>query len=113
MLNLLILFTIIVLLITSTAGLHAKMEKHVSDWLVITRCLFFALLTCQIVQIFLDWRTRLLVYFLWLCYSVILYAFTENDFREKAVTFGNPRHDRLVFTGLVLDIILAIIVIIF
>ena len=40
MLNLLILFAIVILFISSTAGLHAKMEKHVSNWLIITRCFF-------------------------------------------------------------------------
>ena len=43
MLNLLILFAIVILFISSTAGLHAKMEKHVSNWLIITRCFFFIL----------------------------------------------------------------------
>lgn len=113
MLNFIILFAIILLLISSISGLHAKMEKHVSDCLVITRCLFFVLLTCQIIQLFLTWKTRLLVNFIWLLFSIVLYAFTENAFREKMVTFGNPRHSRVVLLGMVIDLLLTLIVIIF
>lgn len=113
MLNLFILFTIIILLISSTAGLHAKMEKHVNDWLIITRCFFFILLTCQIVQLFLTWKTRLLVNFIWLIVSIILFALTANAFREKIVTFGNPRHSRIVFAGMIIELCLVLIVILF
>lgn len=113
MLNLLILFAIIILFISSTAGLHAKMEKHVSNWLIITRCFFFILLTCQIVQLFLTWKTSLLVNLIWLIISIILFILTANAFREKIVTFGNPRHSRLVLVGMIINLCLALIVIFF
>ncbi|MBD7895426.1 hypothetical protein H9564_06935 [Limosilactobacillus sp. Sa3CUN2] len=113
MLNLLIPFAIIILLIFSTTGLHAKMEKHVNDCLIITRCFFFILLTCQIIQLFLTWKTQLLVNLIWLIFSIVLFAFTANAFREKIVTFGNPRHSRLVFGGMIINLCLSLIVIFF
>ena len=113
MLNLLILFAIVSLFISSTAGLHAKMEKHVSNWLTITRCFFFILLTCQIIQLFLTWKTSLLANLIWLVISIVLFILTANAFREKIVTFGNPRHSRLVFAGMIINLGLALITIFF
>lgn len=113
MLNLLILFSIIILLISSTAGLHAKMEKHVTDWLIITRCFFFILLTCQIIQLLITWKTGLLANFIWLIISLLLFVLTANAFREKIVTFGNPRHSRMVLAGMIVNLCLALIVIFF
>ncbi|MBB1086812.1 hypothetical protein [Limosilactobacillus fastidiosus] len=113
MLNLLILFASIILLIASTTGLHAKMEKHVNTCLIITRCFFFILLTCQIIQLFLTWKTRLLTNLIWLIFSIMLFAFTANAFREKIVTFGNPRHLRLVFGGMIINLCLSLITLLF
>lgn len=91
---------IVVLLITTTRGLHAKIERKVTYWLEISRVAYFLLLTTSLVHAFLHFNDHLLANLLWVTYLIIIFTLMEVTFRLKRETFGNPHLSLLLFITL-------------
>lgn len=98
---------ILLLLVTTTAGLHAKIEKKVTDWLVISRILYFILLTASVIHLILRFSLHGLGDLLWILLLIIVYILLETAFRLKRVTFGNPHLTHLLFACLVIILVIG------
>lgn len=107
MLYYLIILATVLIGVASLAGVHAKMEKHVADWLGINRLLILALLIIIIVRTVTGYPRLLAWNILWIIFIAILYGLMEVVFREKMETFGNPRHAHLLTAGVILNFLIA------
>lgn len=105
MIKITVVTLIILLLITTTAGLHAKIEKRVTDWLEISRVLYFILLTASVVHLILRFSQQLWGDLLWILLLVVVYVLLETAFRLKRETFGNPHLTYLLFAALIISLI--------
>ncbi|MBD8086260.1 hypothetical protein HUK45_08520 [Limosilactobacillus sp. c9Ua_26_M] len=102
MLKIIVAILIVILLITTTIGLHAKIERKVTNWLELSRLFYFLLLTASIVHAFLHFKTQFFSDILWIIFLIIIYMLMETAFRLKRETFGNPHLTTLLFIFLVL-----------
>ncbi|WP_375663938.1 hypothetical protein, partial [Bartonella sp. CL63NXGY] len=93
------LLATLLIIVASIGGIHAKMEKHVADWLGVNRLLILILLIVIIVQTVTSFPQMLIWHILWIFFIAILYSLMEVVFREKMETFGNPRHAHLLIAG--------------
>lgn len=90
MLKIITALSTILLIITVTIGLHAKIERKVTTWLEINRLLYVVLLADAIIYLILSWQESLLIKVLWILIIIISYIVMEVAFRLKRETFGNP-----------------------
>lgn len=102
MIKILVACLIIILLITTTLGLHAKIERKVTNWLELSRLFYFILLTVSIIHTILHFHTLLLGDILWISYLILTYILMETAFRLKRETFGNPRLTATLFILLII-----------
>lgn len=107
MLKIIVTALIIILLITTTVGLHAKIEKRVTDWLEISRVLYFVLLTASVVHIILHFTTQFWGDLLWILFLIVIYVVMETAFRLKRETFGNPHLTRILFVALLVSLVVG------
>lgn len=101
MLKIIVTTIIAILVVTTTAGLHAKIERKVTNWLELSRLFYFILLTASIIHAFLSFKSQLFADLLWIGYLVIIYVLMETAFRLKRETFGNPHLARLLLLALI------------
>ncbi|MBB1080066.1 hypothetical protein H5S09_00425 [Limosilactobacillus sp. STM2_1] len=102
MLKIIAAILIVILLVTTTIGLHAKIERKVTNWLELSRLSYFILLFVSIVHAFLYFKSLFISDILWIIYLVITYILMETAFRLKRETFGNPHLTVLLFIILVI-----------
>lgn len=90
MLKIITIISTLLLIVTITIGLHAKIERKVTTWLEINRLLYVVLLAAAIIYLILSWQESLLIKVLWILIIIISYIVMEVAFRLKRETFGNP-----------------------
>lgn len=107
MLYSLIILATLLIITAALAGIHAKTEKHVADWLGLSRLLILTLLVIIITRAIINFPRLLGWNILWIGLIVILYCLMEITFREKMETFGNPRHAVWLTVGVVVNFLIA------
>ncbi|MRN07618.1 hypothetical protein EAI26_09540 [Lactobacillus sp. 0.1XD8-4] len=101
MLKIIVTALIVILLVTTTTGLHAKIERKVTNWLELSRLFYFILLSASIVHVFLHFKSQLAGDILWVIYLIIVFILMETAFRLKRETFGNPHLTVLLLVALI------------
>ena len=90
MLKIITIISTLILIVTITIGLHAKIERKVTTWLEINRLLYVVLLADAIIYLILSWPALLLIKIFWILIIITSYIVMEVAFRLKRETFGSP-----------------------
>ena len=80
----------IALFITVFMGLHAKMEKRVSDWFVLTRLALIVAAITALATTLMFFHLHLLLFVGRISWLLIALFAIEAAFRQQRETFGNP-----------------------
>lgn len=100
---------IVILIISNIGGNHAKQEKHVADFLIISRISNFILLTVSIIHLIIRFPKFWWLNLLWIIYLILIDMLLETTFRLKRETFGSPHRSHLLTAALIIALIIVII----
>ncbi|MDO4903457.1 MAG: hypothetical protein Q3959_04270 [Limosilactobacillus sp.] len=99
----------LMLIIANICGNNSKKEKHVANWLIISRVAFFIFLAVSVVKLIRNYPVVVYLNILWLLYLTVVYIFMESTFRLKRETFGNPHRSHLVTAALLISFVVIIV----
>ena len=78
------------LVISITCGMRSAMDKHTSNWLIISRILLFMMLIGKLVFFLAFLPVINWLYVVQIIALIILFIMVEMIFRRKLLTFGSP-----------------------
>lgn len=99
----------IALFITTFGGLHAKMEKRVSNWLVLTRLTLIIAAITALATLLMFNQLHLILFISRLVWLLVILFFIEASFRQKRETFGRPWLFGITYLILLVNIVINII----
>lgn len=102
----------IALFVTAFMGLHAKMEKRVSDWFVLTRLALIVAAITALATTLMFFRLHPLLFvgrIIWLLVVLLVVLLAiEAAFRQKRETFGSPWLFGATYLILIINVIINI-----
>ena len=98
----------IALFITVFMGLHAKREKRVSDWFVLTRLALIVAAITALATTLMFFHLHLLLFVGRIIWLLIALFAIEAAFRQKRETFGNPWLFFATYLILIINVVINI-----
>lgn len=98
----------IALFVTAFMGLHAKMEKRVSDWFVLTRLALIVVAITALATTLMFFRLHPLLFIGRIIWLLVALLAIEAAFRQKRETFGSPWLFGATYLILIINVIINI-----